>query len=126
MTIAKLRFSTEESVSKTKQKPIDTKQSIFLYVSLRSLKEHKDAMYTIPDTWMWQYGKSRYRDWDGKFLSFDADKETYMRTNTLPGTVATYAFIIVLRGSSTLLYSGREITIKRNHCLSICPVSLSV
>ena len=78
-------------------------------------------MYTIPDTWMWQYGKSHYRDWDGRFLSFEADKETYMRTNTLPGTVAAYAFIIVLRGSSTLLYSGREITIERNHLFVYMP-----
>ena len=78
-------------------------------------------MYTIPDTWMWQYGKSRYRDWDGRFLSFEADKETYMRTNTLPGTVSTYAFIIVLRGSSTLLYSGREITTERNHLFIYMP-----
>ena len=78
-------------------------------------------MYTIPDTWMWQYGKSHYRDWDGRFLSFEADKETYMRTNTLPGTVAAYAFIIVLRGSSTLLYSGREITIERNHLFIYMP-----
>ena len=78
-------------------------------------------MYTISDTWMGEYGKSRYRDWDGRFLSFEADVETYMRTNTLPGTVATYAFIIVLRGSSTLLYSGREITIERNHLFVYMP-----
>jgi len=78
-------------------------------------------MYTISDTWMWQYGKSHYWDWDGRFFSFEADKETYMRTNTLPGTVATYAFIIVLRGSSTLLYSGREITIERNHLFVYMP-----
>ena len=70
---------------------------------------------------MWQYGKSHYKDWDGRFLSFEADKETYMRTNTLPGTVAAYAFIIVLRGSSTLLYSGREITIERNHLFVYMP-----
>ena len=78
-------------------------------------------MYTIPDTWMWQYGKSRYMNWDGKFLSFEADKETYLRTNTLPGTVAAYAFLLVLRGSSTLLYSGREITIERNHLFVYMP-----
>jgi AraC-like DNA-binding protein len=70
---------------------------------------------------MWQYGNSRYKDWDGRFLSFKADKETYMRTNTLPGTVAVYAFIIALRGSSTLLYSGREITIERNHLFVYMP-----
>ncbi len=78
-------------------------------------------MYTISDTWMWEYGKSRYKDWGGRFLSFEADKETYMRTNTLPGTVAAYAFIIVMRGSSTLLYSGREITIERNHLFIYMP-----
>ena len=78
-------------------------------------------MYTIPDTWLWQYGQSRYKDWEGRFLSFEADKETYMRTNTLPGTVAAYAFIIVLRGSSTLLYSGREITTERNHLFVYMP-----
>jgi len=78
-------------------------------------------MYTIPDTWMWHHGKSHYRDWDGRFLSFEADKETYMRTNTLPGTVAAYGFIIVLRGSSTILYSGREITIERNHLFIYMP-----
>ena len=78
-------------------------------------------MYTIADTWMLQYGKSCYKDWDGRFLSFEADKETYMRTNTLPGTVATYAFLIVLRGSSTFLYSGREITTERNHLFIYMP-----
>ena len=78
-------------------------------------------MYTIPDTWLWQYGKSRYMDWDGRFLCFEADKETYMRTNTLPGAVAAYGFIIVLRGSSTILYSGREITIERDQLFIYMP-----
>lgn len=78
-------------------------------------------MYTIPDTWMWQYGKSRYKDWDGRFLCFEADKKTYLRTNTLPGTVAAYGFVIVLRGSSTILYSGREITIERDQLFIYMP-----
>ena len=78
-------------------------------------------MYTIPDTWMWKYGKSNYKDWDGRFLCFEIDKELYMRTNTLPGTVAVNAFIIVQKGSSTLLYSGREITIERNHLFVYMP-----
>lgn len=121
MTIAKLLFFPEENASKTEQKPTDTKQSTFLYVSLRSIKEHKNAMYTIPDTWMWQYGKSRYKDWDGRFLCFEADKKTYLRTNTLPVTVAAYGFIIVLRGSSTILYSGREITIERDQLFIYMP-----
>ena len=78
-------------------------------------------MYSISDTWLWQYGKSSYMDWEGRFLCFEADKETYMRTNTLPGTVAAYGFIIILRGSSTLLYNGREITIERNHLFVYMP-----
>ena len=78
-------------------------------------------MYTIPDTWMWQYGKSHYSDWDGRFLSIEMDKEVIMRTNTLPGTVAAYAFNLVLRGRFTLLYSGREITIERNHLFIYMP-----
>ena len=78
-------------------------------------------MYAISDTWMWQYGKSHYRDWDGRFLSLEADKETNLRTNTLPGTVAAYAFAIVLNGTSTLLYSGREITIERDHLFIYMP-----
>ena len=78
-------------------------------------------MYTIPDTWMWQYGESSYKDWDGRFLSIETDKEVNMRTNTLPGTVAAYSFTIVLKGRSTLLYSGREITIERNHLFIYMP-----
>ncbi len=78
-------------------------------------------MYTLPDTWMWQYGKSRYRDWGGRFLSIETDKETNMLTNTLPGTIAAYGFTLVLRGNSTLLYSGREITIERNHLFIYMP-----
>ena len=78
-------------------------------------------MDTIPDTWMWQYGKSHYSDWDGRFLSIEMDKEVIMRTNTLPGTVAAYAFNLVLRGRFTLLYSGREITIERNHLFIYMP-----
>ena len=121
MIIAKLILSQGEYASKTKQKPTDTKQSTYLCVTLFSRIEDKNDMYTIPDTWLWQYGKSRYKDWSGSFLSFEAEKEKYMRTNTLPGTVAAYAFIIVLRGSSTLLYSGREITIERNHLFVYMP-----
>ena len=56
-------------------------------------------MFAISDTWMWQYGKSHYRDWDGRFLSLEADKEMNLRTKTLPGTVAAYAFAIVLNGN---------------------------
>ena len=78
-------------------------------------------MYAISDTWMWQYGKSHYRDWDGRFLSIEADKETNMRANTLPGTIAVYAFDLVLRGRSTFLYSGREITIERDHIFMYMP-----
>lgn len=78
-------------------------------------------MYTIQDTWMWQYGKSHYKDWDGLFLSLEADKETNMRTNMLPGTIAVYAFGLVMSGSSTLFYSGREITIERNHLFMYMP-----
>ena len=78
-------------------------------------------MYKIPDTWMWQYGKSRYPDWGGRFLSIETDKEKNMLTNTLPGAVAAYGFTLVLRGSSTLLYSGREITIERDHLFIYMP-----
>lgn len=78
-------------------------------------------MFAISDTWMWQYGKSHYRDWDGRFLSLEADKEMNLRTNTLPGTVAAYAFTIVLNGTSTLIYSGREITIERDHLFIYMP-----
>ena len=78
-------------------------------------------MFAISDTWMWQYGKSHYRDWDGRFLSLEADKEMNLRTKTLPGTVAAYAFAIVLNGTSTLIYSGREITIERDHLFIYMP-----
>lgn len=78
-------------------------------------------MYTLPDTWMWQYGKSRYKDWGGRFLSIETDKRVNMLTNTLPGSIAAYGFTLVLRGSSTLLYSGREITIERDHLFIYMP-----
>lgn len=78
-------------------------------------------MYTIPDTWMWQYGKSHYKDWEGRFLSLKTDKETMMRTNTLPGTLAVYSFILVLKGRFSALYSGREITIERDHLFIYTP-----
>lgn len=70
---------------------------------------------------MWQYGKSRYPDWGGRFLGIETDKEKNMLTNTLPGAVAAYGFTLVLRGSSTLLYSGREITIERDHLFIYMP-----
>lgn len=78
-------------------------------------------MYAISDTWMWQYGKSQYKDWDGRFLSIETDKEKTFLTNTLPGTVAAYGFTIVLSGSITVQYSGREITIRRNHMFITMP-----
>ncbi len=78
-------------------------------------------MYTISDTWMGEYGKAHYPEWKGLFLSIETDRETNLRTNSLPGTVAAYGFTIVLRGSSTLFYSGREITIERNHLFAYMP-----
>ena len=85
------------------------------------IRESNNGMYKIPDTWMWQYGKSCYPDWGGRFLSIETDKEKNMLTNTLPGAVAAYGFTLVLRGSSTLLYSGREITIERDHLFIYMP-----
>ena len=70
---------------------------------------------------MWQYGLSHYKDWDGRFLSIETDREVNMRTNTLPGTMAAYSFTIVLKGSCTFLYSGREITIEKNHLFVYMP-----
>lgn len=78
-------------------------------------------MYTISDTWLGEYGKAHYPDWKGDFLILEIDRETNLRTNSLPGTVATYGFTIVLRGRSTLFYSGREITIERNHLFAYTP-----
>jgi len=78
-------------------------------------------MYAILDTWMGEYGKAHYPDWKGLFLSLETDRETNLRTNSLPGTVAAYGFTIVLRGRSTLFYSGREITIERNHLFAYMP-----
>lgn len=78
-------------------------------------------MYTISDTWMGEYGKAHYPDWKGLFLILEIDRETILRTNSLPGTVAAYGFTIVLRGRSTLFYSGREITIERNHLFAYMP-----
>lgn len=85
------------------------------------IRESNNGMYKIPDTWMWQYGKSRYPDWGGRFLSIETDKGKNMLTNTLPGAVAAYGFTLVSRGSSTLLYSGREITIERDHLFIYMP-----
>ena len=45
----------------------------------------------------------------------------FLRTNSLPGTVAVYGFAVVLNGASTLLYSGREITIERDHLFIYMP-----
>lgn len=78
-------------------------------------------MYTLQDTWIWAYGKSRYKGWNGRFLRIETDKETTFLTNTLPGTLAAYGFTIVLNGSFTVLYSGREISIERNHLLITMP-----
>lgn len=78
-------------------------------------------MYTLQDTWIWAYGKSRYKGWNGRFLCIETDKETTFLTNTLPGTLAAYGFTIVLNSSFTALYSGREISIERNHLLITMP-----
>lgn len=78
-------------------------------------------MYTLQDTWIWAYGMSRYKGWNDRFLCIETDKETTFLTNTLPGTLAAYGFTIVLNGSFTVLYSGREISIERNHLLITMP-----
>ena len=52
MTKTKLRFSAEESVSKTKQKPIDTKQSIF-YMYLCEVSKNTKTLCIQSQTLGW-------------------------------------------------------------------------
>lgn len=51
-------------------------------------------------------------EWDGNLICVETDAEMTFRTNETQGFLAAYSFTIVIKGSLTLRYNERELTLR--------------
>ncbi|MCR4602922.1 MAG: AraC family transcriptional regulator [Prevotella sp.] len=71
-------------------------------------------MYTLRETWHYNYSQEPTSDWDGKMVCIALDAETTFRANETEGHSLHYSFTIVTQGWLTFVYNGQEICLKPN------------
>ena len=68
-------------------------------------------MYTLKQGWMAMIGEMPMENWDGKIHCLETDAALTFRTNETEGFMSAYTFTLVTRGSATIIYNGKEITL---------------
>lgn len=78
-------------------------------------------MYSLKEAWMLCHGEAPMDGWDGKIACAEQDAQWARESNTTQGSVAIYSFTIVVRGSVTILYNGRQLTMLPNDMFIYSP-----
>ena len=68
-------------------------------------------MYSLKN-WITSQKTLPMDDWDGKFYCTETNAEISLRVNTKRGFLKAYTFTLVIKGSISLLYNGREFTLQ--------------
>lgn len=68
-------------------------------------------MYSLKN-WITSQKTLPMDDWDGKFYCTETNAEISFRVNTKRGFLKAYTFTLVIEGSISLLYNGRELTLQ--------------
>ncbi len=71
-------------------------------------------MYTLKETWHYNYGKEPTSNWDGKMICIALDSQITFRANETEGHSLHYSFTIVTQGRLTFIYNGQEMTLLPN------------
>jgi len=68
-------------------------------------------MYSLKEAWIKMHGKEPMDQWDGKIYCNETDAAVTFRANETHGYMAAYTFTLVLEGTLTLVYNGRQLTL---------------
>jgi len=71
-------------------------------------------VYTLKETWHYNYGKEPTSNWDGKMICIALDSQITFRANETEGHSLHYSFTIVTQGRLTFIYNGQEMTLLPN------------
>ena len=66
-------------------------------------------MYSLKQAWIKMHGKEPMDQWDGKIYCNETDAAVTFRANETHGYMAAYTFTLVLEGTLTLVYNGRQL-----------------
>ena len=68
-------------------------------------------MYSLKEAWIKMHGSMPMEQWDGKIYCNETDAAVTFRANETHGYMAAYTFTLVLEGTLTLVYNGRQLTL---------------
>lgn len=71
-------------------------------------------MYSLREAWIKMVGQLPYEQWDGRMYCRETDAAVTFRTNKTQGFMAAYTFTLVTGGWITIVYNGRELTLRPN------------
>ena len=66
-------------------------------------------MYSLKEAWIKMHGSMPMDQWDGKIYCNETDAAVTFRANETHGYMAAYTFTLVLEGTLTLVYNGRQL-----------------
>ena len=97
------------------QKPTETKQPQTILLSLRPI------MYSLKDYWHLTGLPMPNGAWDGNIACIEANAEWVLKVNETRGFLAGYGFHLVIRGSMTIIYNGRKMTLQEGDFYTYSP-----
>ena len=71
-------------------------------------------MYSLKEAWIRMFGVEPIKHWDGKMYCAETDADMTYRTNETNGHIAAYTFTLIVGGRLTIIYNGRELTLRPN------------
>ena len=69
-------------------------------------------MYSLEEAWIKMHGARPFEGWDGKMYCNETDAAITFRANKTQGFMAAYTFTLVLEGWLSIIYNGKELTLK--------------
>ena len=69
-------------------------------------------MYSLEEAWIKMHGSHPFEGWDGKMYCNETDAAITFRANKTQGFMAAYTFTLVLEGWLSIIYNGKELTLK--------------
>jgi len=71
-------------------------------------------MYTLEETWNLNYRQPPTTNWDGKMICVELDAQMTFKANKTQGYSLHYSFTLITQGWLTIIYNGRELTLRPN------------
>lgn len=69
-------------------------------------------MYTLKEAWIKMIGEVPFEGWDGRMYCSPTDADVTFRTNRTQGFISAYTFTLVVQGWLTIVYNGKEMTLR--------------